>query len=253
MHNEDGKPVQISRVSGTMWTFDEDGEIAEGLSEEVAEVQNSMGGTFAASSKVVSLKPQLSKRRIAEKYRWEPSSADINRIIQDIWPKTKVDRLIEAKGVSRRRPPLTYDAKHAIEKVGSHFWEIVNEIGDLKDPGLKGFVFEARKRSKEELEYRHLYEALANMGQDQLELSARRRSGKGIWYAVVEVLQQGERFTETVRVIQERCAGRSAAVAAARRLLSENAHLFDEHTTLEVSIMTDLEWETRAFPDNDGR
>jgi hypothetical protein len=248
--NEDGKPIKIDRTYGSIWTFDEDGEIAEGLSEAVAEVMNSIGGEHAPSAKVVSLKPQLSKKRIAEKYRWEPSSADINRIIQDIWPKSKADRLKEAKGVSQRRPPLSYDAKHAIEQASRQFWDIEREISALKDPSLKGFIFEARERSGQELEYKHLYEALAKMGQDQLELSARKRTGNGVWYAVVEVLHQHERSTEIVRVIRERCEGRKAAVIEARRLLSENVHLFDELVTLEASVMTDLEWKKLDFPDD---
>ncbi|MBB3396657.1 hypothetical protein [Rhizobium sp. BK060] len=37
VQNEDGKPTHLDRTYGTMWTFNEDGEIREGLQEAVFE------------------------------------------------------------------------------------------------------------------------------------------------------------------------------------------------------------------------
>jgi len=252
LENQDGKPVTINRTYGTIWRFDADGKITGGLHEAVVHALESIDRAEPSGGTVVSLRPKLSRKKLEDEFRWEPSSADINLLIRDIWPKTKADRLQDAKGVSRKRPPLTFDARHALDEIGGGFWKIGNQISSLKDPSLKGFIFEARTLAAQELEYRHLYEALAKMGEDQLELSARKRSGKGVWYAVVEVIVQRERYTETVRVIREQCDGRKAAVTAARRLLVENAHLFDESISLGTSVMTDLEWEERAFPDDVG-
>lgn len=252
LHNEGGKPLKIDRTYGTIWRFDADGKITGGLQEALAHAMNSIDHAEPHGGRVVSLRPKLSRKKLEDEFRWEPSSADINLIIRDIWPKTKADRLQDAKGVSRKRPPLTFDAKHALDEIGSSFWKIGNQISSLKEPSLKGFIFESRSLAGQELEYRHLYEALAKMGEDQLELSARKRSGKGVWYAVVEVIAQREQFTETVRVIREQCDGRKAAVIAARRLLVENAHLFDEGVSLETRVMTDLEWDVLAFPDDAG-
>jgi hypothetical protein len=253
LHNEGGKPLKIDRTYGTIWRFDAAGKITGGLHEALAHAMNSIDHAEPRSGTVVSLRPKLSRKKLEDEFRWEPSSADINLIIRDIWPKAKADRLEDAKGVSRKRPPLTYDAKYALDEISKSFWNIGNQISSLKDPSLKGFIFEARTLAGQEREFRHLYEALAKMGEDQLELSARKRSGKGVWYAVVEVVVQRERFTETVRVIHERCDGRKAAVIAARRLLVENAHLFDESVSVETSVMTDLEWDVLAFPDDADR
>ncbi|MFA1622512.1 hypothetical protein ACDY96_06675 [Rhizobium mongolense] len=247
--NENGKPAHVSRTHGAMWTFNEDGEIREGLQDAVFEAMSSIESP-ATSDTVVSIRPRLSKKRFEEKYRWEPTPADIERVIRDLWPKTKTDRLKEAKGVSKRKPPLTFEAKQALSKISAGFWEITNEIEALKEPSLRGFAFEARKRATEDLEYRHLYTALADTAADQLELLKRQKTGKGVWYAVLEIIMtRPEGFSETVRVFHERCEGRHAAVVATRKLLVQHAELFNDYTGLEASVMTDLEWEVRAFPD----
>ncbi|PKA44035.1 hypothetical protein CWR43_06940 [Rhizobium sullae] len=249
IQNDDGKPARLSRTHGAMWTFNEAGEIREGLQDAVFEAMSSIEAP-TTSDTVVSIRPRLSKKRFDEKYRWEPTPADIERVIRDLWPKTKTDRLKEAKGVSKRKPPLTFEAKHALSKISAGFWEITNEIEGLKEPSLRGFAFEARKRAAEELEYRHLHTALADTAADQLELLRRQKTGKGVWYAVLEIIMtRPEGFSETVQVFHEKCEGREAAVVATRKLLIQHAELFNDYTDLEASVMTDLEWEVRAFSD----
>jgi hypothetical protein len=248
LSNLDGKPVGIDSTYGTIWTFDGGGEISAGLREVMADMVNSINDIATNSDKVVSITPQLNKKRIEEKYRWTPSPADIKRVSKDIWPESKSDRLKDAKGVSQRRPPLTYDAKHAISKATNGFWAILNEVQGLKEPSLKGFVYEARQQSKDDQEYRHMYDALARMGEDQLELLRRQKSGKGVWYALIEFFRTHEDGTiRTIHHVHESCEGRAAAIIATRRLLAEQAHLFGENITLEASVMTDLEWNLRGL------
>ncbi len=76
IQNEDGKPTNIDRTYGTIWTFDEDGAIREDLQEAMSEAM-SLSEASSTSEKVVSLRPQLKRKRFDEKYRWEPSSADM--------------------------------------------------------------------------------------------------------------------------------------------------------------------------------
>jgi hypothetical protein len=57
-------------------TFDEDGAIREDLQEAMSEAM-SLSEASSTSEKVVSLRPQLKRKRFDEKYRWEPSSADM--------------------------------------------------------------------------------------------------------------------------------------------------------------------------------
>jgi hypothetical protein len=68
------------------------------------------------------------------------------------------------------------------------------------------------------------------------------RSGKGVWYAVIEadIHRPGSDFGSEVAF--EKCNGRKAAVIAARRLLKENADAVDEHTSLRTALYCELEW-----------
>lgn len=245
LNNVDGDAVEIHSTSGSIWTFDEAGVVAAHFREAMAAFMDVAMERPSPSTTVVALKPRLDKKRVEEKYRWKPTRAHIERVAKDIWPKVKGDRLKDAKGVSGRPPPLTYDAKNAIEKASSEFWKIANEIEDLKAPSLKGFLYEVRRRSSDDPDYRHLYEALAKMGEDQLALLKRRESGKGVWYAVVEVWRSsGDHSSDIVRVFHRRCEGRPKAIIAARELLAEHAGLFDDRITLETSVMTDTEWKS---------
>lgn len=251
IRNVEGKLVEIDRAEASVWGFDGEGEIVDSLREAVGEAMNSVEWNRQDPSKVVSLGPRLSKKKLVEKFRWEPSKEDFERITRDLWPKVKADRLKDAKGISVRPPPFTYEARHALEKVSGGFWEATQQLSSLKEPSLKGFAFHARKKAKEELEYRHLYGALAQMADDEIELKRRHKSGKGIWYAVIEVLQtRPEGYTETVRVIRERCEDRDAAVIAMRRLVAENAGLLGSDTTFAPSVITDIEWDVMAAPDD---
>jgi hypothetical protein len=256
LHNDAGEAVRIDRTDGSIWTFDEEGQISAGLRESMAEFMELIHDEVSTTGTVVSLQPKLRKKRIAERYRWEPTKTDIERVIKDIWPKARGDRLKEAKGVSKRKPPLTYDAKEAIGKSSENFWKIRYEIDSLKEPSLKGFIYEARDRSEDDPDFQHLYDALAKMGEQRLELLRRRNRGGGVWYALVEVMRashEGNSF-ETVHVIHKKCKGRKAAVIAARRLLTENVHLFDDYINLETSVITDLEWKAhhQYVKDDDG-
>lgn len=245
LENVDGKAVEIHSTSGSIWTFDNAGEVSGHFREAMTAFMDVALKRTSSSSTVVALQPRLDKKRVEEKYRWKPSRVHIDRIAKDIWPKAKGDRLKDVKGISGRRPPLTVDATTALEKTSAEFWKIANEIEDLKVPSLKSFLYEVRQRSTSDPDYRHLYEALAKMGEDQLELLKRRESGKGVWYAVVEVWRSlGDHSSDIVRVFHQRCEGRTAAVTAARKLLAKHAGLFDDGITLETSIMTDVEWKS---------
>jgi hypothetical protein len=47
---------------------------------------------------------------------------------------------------------------------------------------------------------------------------------------------------EGVDVLWEKCAGRAAAVEAARRMLVENAQKFDVMFSVEAQVRCELEW-----------
>ncbi|WP_149338538.1 hypothetical protein [Neorhizobium sp. P12A] len=205
----------------------------------------------SSSDTVVSIRPQLNKKKLAEKFRWNPSNADLDRIVSDIWPKSKADRLKDAKGISRRRPPLTSEAQYALREMTEGFFKISFRMDELTEPALKGLAFELRQRADDFRESRHLYNALASMADDQIELIRRKRSGKGIWYANVEVTYWREESEgEILERFHERCEGKAAALEAARRLFVENAHKFADQITVSAEVLTDIEWETARYGDS---
>ncbi|GGF82314.1 hypothetical protein GCM10007301_48020 [Azorhizobium oxalatiphilum] len=77
------------------------------------------------------------------------------------------------------------------------------------------------------------------------EIGARHCTGRGDLYAVVEVFQWEEmkREGQSIKVATDRCKGKRAAIERSRVLLAENAHLFREQTTVEASVMCDLEFQ----------
>ncbi|MER9412902.1 hypothetical protein [Mesorhizobium sp. M0589] len=245
---KDGKPMRIGRTEGSVWVFDREGGIKGGLQEAMALVMESIADPPSGGT-VVELRPHAGKQKLQKEFRWEPSKADIERVVADIWPKKRTDRLKALEGVAKRRPPLTFDARHALDEISGTFWKISSSIEGLKGPSQKAFAFAARERANTEAEYSHLYRAIAEMSDWHLEVEKRHRSGKGIWYAVVEILRWEDHTGEPVGRHYERCDNRDKAVSAARRLLAQHANQFSADTTVEAETITDLEWVARAYPD----
>lgn len=243
----DGKtPVRILRTEASVWSFDDGGGIRGGLEESFADVMRSIEPSAHSNQTVVQLGPRLSKKKIERDHRWELTKTEIDRIVRDIWPKNKQDSLKQIKGVSQRKPPLTAEARRAISEISEGFWKTCSVIDSLKEPSLKGFIFEAQQRSKDDQDYEHLYRAIAEMAERRLEILRRRRSDKGTWYALVEVTHwNGDGIGEILERFCEKCASRPHAIAAARRLLAEHANKFSVDVTVEAEILTDLEWNAR--------
>lgn len=215
----DGKtPVRIVRTETSVWAFDREGGIREGLDESFIEVMRSIEPSDHSNQTVVQLAPRLSKKKVEREHRWELTKSEIDRIVRDIWPKSKQDSLKHLKSVSQRKPPLTSEARRAIGEIAEGFWKTSNAIDSLKETSLRGFVFEAQQRSKDDPDYEYLFRAIAEMGERRLEVLRRRRSDKGVWYALVEVTQWSDGIGEILERFHERCASRTDAVAAARSL-----------------------------------
>jgi hypothetical protein len=156
---------------------------------------------------VVALQPKLSKKRAEEEHRWTLGRAELDRIAADIWPKAKSDRMKSAQGVSARRPPLTCDARHALDEASADLWKVSHD--ELKEP----------------------------------EILRRRRVGKGVWYAVVDVIMwDDDHVGRSLGRFHERCEGKQAPVAAARNLLGQHAKEFAENITVEAEV---LQWQER--------
>ncbi|UVK39931.1 hypothetical protein LHFGNBLO_001346 [Mesorhizobium sp. AR10] len=240
------KAQRILSAHGSYWTFDAVGDIRRGLTRSAGDIINAAHTPAGSNGTVVALQPRLSKKRAEEEHRWTLGKAELDRIAADIWPKTSSDRLKSAKGISVKRPPLTFDARHALDEATADLWKISHAIDELKEPSLKGFAYEARTRGAAFPEHGALYQAVAQMADEHLEILRRRRVGKGVWYAVVDVIMWDDNHVGTsVGRYHEECYGKQAAVIAARKLLAEHAAEFAENVTVEAEVLTDLEWQDR--------
>lgn len=246
LENVDGKPERVVGTEASVWTFDESGGIAEGLRESLVEAMDSLPSAKSSDGTVVSIGPALRRKRLEKKYRWEPTKSELDLVAADIFPQGQPQRLEAAKGASPKKPPLTREARHALREATEPFWRISSQLDDLKEPSLAGFAFEARRRAGEEPDLAPLFLGLAEIADARLAVLRRRRSGKGTWYAFVEVCRWTDRRGQTIACFHERCEGKKAAEQAARRLLIEHAERFAADITVEAGVETDLEWNAAA-------
>ncbi|WP_152044504.1 hypothetical protein [Aureimonas psammosilenae] len=244
LESEDGKPQYVRHSEASIWHFDEDGKIDESLRASAFEFLNSSFAEKAGGGKVVSLQPKLDRKMADFRHRWEPSAQDIQLVVDDIWAKKGAKRLKDAKGIASRRPPLTYEAKEAIREISKDFWRVPMHLSRLTEPALKSLAFEARQRVKEDREVAPLFKAVAEMADVRAEVVRRRRMKGGIWFAVLELHRRiDENSHDIEHVRHEECKGRVAAEVAARRMLVEHAKHFSLDVSVELRIVTDLEWQ----------
>ena len=78
-----------------------------------------------------------------------------------------------------------------------------------------------------------------------LKFSDAGRVGKGVWYALVDVVMWEDHVGRSLARFHEECIGKQAAVVAARKLLAQHAGDFAENITVEAEVLTDLEWQDR--------
>ncbi len=250
LDNENGKPVRILDAQGSYWDFDEEGHIHTGLrlgAWEAIETYNA--AARASRARIVDLRPKLKRKEWERKNRWDLSKDDLDRVAADIWPHlaTEASEIQLVKGRAPKRPPLTSAAEDAISEANQAVFSIGLKIERLSDPALKGFAYEARRHAKMGENVAPLWEAMAAMADTQREILSRRRSGKGTWYALCHIHLWNDDHSEgqEVDTIEERCEGKAAALEAARRLLTQHAHKFSDNVTVEVQVLTDLEWASR--------
>ncbi len=145
LETENGKPVEIIKLTGDIWHFDEKGRTRQDwIGSAVAALSTDRAVRQAPTDgPVVDITARIARRRWEEHNRWEPSPADINRIIHIIWPETAgrpVKRPKTITGVRKRRPPMTLEAKQTISKCREAVWSIVSRLDDLSEPSLKAVI-----------------------------------------------------------------------------------------------------------------
>lgn len=240
---EGRRPIRLIDVRGSYWSFDENGEYQlehEGLRYAFSKPQPRV------NEAVVDISPVLEHQRWQGRYRWSPSADEMEMIIQAIWPQmSDAERIAAVKGGGLAPQPVSSDAQRALRTIGEAAFSIQYALADLSEHALKGVSYDLRRQAANFKEEAAIALGVANRADQIREIKARRRTGKGTWYAVIEVFRwdQRDRSGTSIMSAAEPCEGRERAVEKAREMLSQNAHHFGRDTTVEASITTDLEWD----------
>ncbi len=246
VESESGKPVRILDAQGYYWRFDAEGKIDHSLQAAASDFMNIAFGKRDNPSKVVSLTPEIRRREINAKHRWDVTKEVLDTIAADLWPGI-IGPAPEVKSIAAKtpkKPPLTWEAKQLLPEIGVKLATIASDLARLSEPALKGLAFEARRTADYREDNPPLWRGLADACDRQREILCRRRLGKGVWYAVLEVFHHEENFlSRSVFEAHEKCDGKEAAIEAARGLLKRHADKFSDEYSIEIDVYTDIEWE----------
>ena len=201
-------------------------------------------GTMPSKGKVVDLVPQIKRKELFSRHRWLLSQEDMDRIAADIWPGINgpAPEVTTVKGAAPKKPPLSYEAKHALQSIEEKLELIKFELARLNEHGLKGFEFEALRTASYEDE--DLWRGIAAAAKHRRAILAAYRTGKGEWIATIEAFRSDGSIAErTAATAHARCPSREAASEAGRRLMSEKADWLGPDVRLEVTICSALEWQ----------
>ena len=146
VENQDGRPARILDARGSYWQFDAEGRIDEDLRERWAEhLDTSMAAARAKRAAVVDLVPEIKRREIEARNTWALTADDVDRIAADLWPGVHgpADEVTSVKGKAPRKPPLTSEARWALDDIAKHVNAITGKLNGLSERSLKGLAFEA--------------------------------------------------------------------------------------------------------------
>jgi hypothetical protein len=222
-----GKPVKIVRADGDFLMFDEKGQVHRNLvAAGFAAMETGEALERAErrpAGKVVDLGPKLNREKWERENRWALSKEDIDAIADDIWRRKSAAKpqVQQAKGIVEKPPAVPWEAKNAIKEIQTHVFGIEGKIDYLTEPALKGFAYEARQNAKADFD-NAIWLGIAYRADRRREILARYRTGKGVWYACVDILRWDlvRHMGETVTSFHERCNSQKEAEEAARRVPS---------------------------------
>lgn len=244
--SEGGKPARILDARGFYWSFDDNGKIDESLAWSLGERMEAHDSVRRARRmKVPDLRPEIRMRELKAKHEWTPTAEDLDRVAADIWPGLHgpAPDIASVKGTKPRKPALTHEGRWALERIETHIAAIVHELEGLSERALKGMSFEAMRLASHEHE--GLWRGLADEAKRHEAIRAAHRTGRGEWYAVVEVARASRDYAhlwEQVTVAHERCSSRKDAVEAGRKLMVEKASWMDADIDLSASVRSAFEW-----------
>ncbi len=248
VENEGGKPIGIRRVSGSYWSFDDRGRIDYDLRRSAWDAISTYVERPTTNSDVLDIGPELKRKRWEEQNRWDVTPEILSIITADLWPGLPTVADVDlVKGRAPERPPLPSEARSVLREIKSKLGSMTWEIDKLSEPALKGLAFEMRQMAVVESGAASIWLGFAAHADRAREIKRRRRSGKGIWYAVLHVWDRDpDRSMTEVRTFEERCEGKKAAIVAAREMLRKHADKFDDQFSINAEVLSELEWQPDA-------
>jgi hypothetical protein len=246
---ENGKPARLREATGSFLHFDDKGQVHESLMRggfEAMETYDALERSKRIGpSKVVDLSPKLNREKWERENRWQLSKQQLDMVADDIWKRKRAAAVtvIQAKGAAPRPVPLTHQAVGAIREVATQLYGIDLKLQELSETALKGFIFEVKARAAREGND-PLWLGLAESADRRREIKARHRTGKGTWYAQVDVTSWDEAREKGQIILskEEKCSSKEEAEKAAQRLLAEHAKYFSATHSVDASVFCDLEW-----------
>lgn len=247
---DEGEPQKIERIQPTIIQFDELGnwQFEPIPTGDVGGVLDRLMPPKPAG--VVDITDKLARQRYVREHQWQPTDADVTRIVDAIWPEQAGRPVVRpplAQGAAKRRLPLTHPARRALSTIQGSVAEISIRLEALSEKDLRSFVDEARERQEPtELVDFVLWEGIIAAAEKQLQIVQARKSPRGIWFAAIERETEVPDYAGVckVEILDHReCKGRSAAVAAAREMLAKHADLFDVGTEIRARLCPAIEWQ----------
>jgi hypothetical protein len=251
VENDRNEVLRITEANGSYWHFDAVGRIEEALRQEIrAAMDNLPVSNEAGDGAVVDLNAKLSRKKWEREHRWNLSKANLDLIASDLQIRgfsDKGPRLRTVDSTAPKQLPLSYEAEYALSEISQQLFQIDLRLEKLSEKTLKGLIFEANRRAAGDTN--SLWAGIASLADRKREILARHRTGKGVWYAVIEGVRQehGSEAGEIFTIACEKCDSLKSAEAATRRLLVENAEKFSNLIGVEPHVYTDLEWSPRRF------
>ena len=243
---QDAKPVRILDARGSYFEFDDVGRVDEHLRNSMADRMDLLGATRPKNkSSVVDLVPEIKRRELDARDRWTLTADDLDKLAADLWPGVHgpAPEVTTVKGVKPRKPPLTHEGRWALQRIEERVNAITVELGGLSERALKGLAFEAMRMST--LEDKAIWRGVADEAKRSETIRAAHRTGRGDWYAVVEVSREDRdhpHVIEQLTVAHVKCASRKEAIEAGRKLMAEKVGWLDGGITVEVTLRSALEW-----------
>lgn len=130
VETEGGKPTEVLRIDAGISRFDESGSAAADALEGARDFMNiptvdkdgppDFANLF--SGRGTDFASRRRRQLYDERYRWEPTPAEVTKLVHAIWPEQAGDAKVEAewvRGTRKRKAPMTYDAKRVIDKCRS--------------------------------------------------------------------------------------------------------------------------------------